>query len=236
MAASNSFSFLISKIGSSQPGGLGGDYKSRPPFPRPASPPRPLTQAEVPRKQPAEGFALLTPVSAGSAATPGRHARARVVHVVRGEGGACGTEGGVVGPRRRRHPRESAARARFPAVRTHEARVGAQAVGGLVGQAAVRGARGWRTGGLEGQETGSARHGQRAVSRQPAPPRRLPHLLAPGDPDPPRRLPHLPSPADPGPAPPPPPPTLTRGPGPAPLPRTPALTCGPPPRQTYPLP
>ena len=172
-----------------------------------SAPPRsgPLTQAAVPGEEPPEGFALFTPVSAGSAVAPGRHARTRVVHVVGGDGGACGDpEDGVIGPLRRRHPRESPARARVPAVRTYEAREGVQAAGGLVLQAAVGGAGGGSTGGLEGQEAGPARRGGRAVSGRPRP---APPSLRPAAPhtpltpaDLPRSLPH---------------PAGTRGPGPA---------------------
>lgn len=52
---------------------------------------------------------------------------------------------------------------RIPTVRTHEARVGAQTVRGLVWLAAVGGAGGRRAEGLEGQEAGPARCGGRAV-------------------------------------------------------------------------
>lgn len=72
-----------------QPGSLGWGSKGRL-GPRPSAPPPPppglLTQAAVPRKEPPEDFALLTPISAGSAVAPGLHARACVVHVVGRDG------------------------------------------------------------------------------------------------------------------------------------------------------
>lgn len=49
-----------------------------------------VIQAAVPGEELPEGVTLLPPISAGSAVAPGRHARARVVHVVRGDCGACG--------------------------------------------------------------------------------------------------------------------------------------------------
>lgn len=85
--------------------------------------------------------------------------------------------------------RESPARARIPAALTHEARVGAQASGGLVPRAAVGGAGNRRARGLKGQETGPAPCGKRAAggwARRPCPappsgrapslPRPRPHL------------------------------------------------------------
>lgn len=148
MAAVRSLSFLPSKRGSaSQAATLG------------LAPSLwgPLTQAAVPGKEYPEGFALLMPVSAGSAVAPGCHARARVVHVVGCDRGAWGTPKAGSSPHTGKGiPWRAPADARIPTMRTHQARVGTQATGALVTQATVLGAGGRRAGGLEGQEAGPA--------------------------------------------------------------------------------
>lgn len=80
-----------------QLGSLGGGRKPR--LDSLPAPPGPLTQAAVPCEEPPEDFALLAPVSASSAVAPGCHARASVVHVVGGDGGACrDPESRIIGP------------------------------------------------------------------------------------------------------------------------------------------
>jgi hypothetical protein len=100
-------------------------------------PPGPLTQAGVPCKELAEGFAFFAPVSTGRTAAPGRNARAHVVQVVGGDHGACGGPPGRVTGAPSLPPPSRPPEAAQP---TYEACVDAQTTRAPLLRAAVAGA------------------------------------------------------------------------------------------------